>query len=172
MKPEDLNSIRGPMTLPGEYTWLWLLLSFIVFAMVFFFLKSFYKRRIAVPVIPEIPSWEKALNVLRGLSTSLPQDDASVKYFYSILSDTIRIYIEKRFGICAPEMTTEEFIQAAGISFSLTQAQQILLKEILAQSDMVKFAKLRPLNESMQESLCLSIRFVEETRLRDPEVRP
>ena len=56
-------------------------------------------------------------------------------------SETIREYIEQRFGIVATQRTTEEFMQSvlAGANSSLAQHRE-LLSQFLQQCDLVKFA--------------------------------
>ena len=52
----------------------------------------------------------------------------------------IRRYLEDRFELRAPELTTEEFLTVAGTPVLLSHEHQKLLRDFLRQADLVKFA--------------------------------
>lgn len=85
--------------------------------------------------------------------------------WYVALSDVVRRYIEDRFALRAPELTTEEFIREAGRSPDLNPAHRALLREFLERCDRVKFAAYRPGESESREALGAARRFLEETRL-------
>jgi hypothetical protein len=80
------------------------------------------------------------------------------------LSDIVRTYIEARFEIRAPEMTTEEFLIFTYASEKLNDKQRAFLGELLQSSDMVKFAKFVPSMDHARDNLRLARTFIEETR--------
>ena len=51
--------------------------------------------------------------------------------FYVLLSDTVRRYVEGRFGIRAPEQTTKEFLQAARHHPAIREDHQRMLAAFL-----------------------------------------
>jgi hypothetical protein len=84
--------------------------------------------------------------------------------FYVRLSDIIRRYIEDRFGIRAPERTTEEFLAEVSSGEILKKRDTALLDEFLAHCDLVKFAKHQPTEEEIQKSFDSAKAFIEGTR--------
>ncbi len=92
-----------------------------------------------------------------------------IKEYYTGLSDIIRRYLENRFSFRAPEMTTEEFMEAIKNSQALTEEQKELLKEFLSNCDMVKFAKYGPTPLEMLDSFHAAERLVDQTRLLEEE---
>ncbi len=160
----ELRDIRGPVAIPGEWLWLWILLGSLLVAGAAICLWRLLNRKKAVPVLPAIPAWEIALKALDDLAQGKLVAQGKVKEYYSELSGIVRRYIEERLEVRAPEMTTQEFMDALRYSDKLTAAQQKYLVDFLNASDMVKFAKFIPSAEEMHQGLKLARTFVEETR--------
>ena len=91
-----------------------------------------------------------------------------VDAFYVELSWIVRRYLEDRFDLRAPELTTEEFLAAVGESPDLSRDHQTLLREFLRQADLVKFAGVQPTEEDVESSVVAARRFLEETRENAP----
>ena len=91
-------------------------------------------------------------------------DASSVDAWYVELSDIVRRYIEARFGLRAPERTTEEFLAEAGRSAELSPPHRELLSAFLERCDRVKFARYSPAADESEDALALALRFLEETR--------
>lgn len=87
-----------------------------------------------------------------------------VDAFYVELSGVVRRYLEDRFELRAPELTTEEFLASVGDSPDLSRDHQALLRSLLRQADLVKFAGVQPSNEDIERSIDAARRFLEETR--------
>ena len=92
----------------------------------------------------------------------LPGSDAADAWYVE-LSDIVRRYIEERFALRAPELTTEEFLAEAGRSAELTAAHRELLAAFLATCDRVKFARYSPGEGESQDALGNAKRFLEDT---------
>jgi hypothetical protein len=90
-----------------------------------------------------------------------------VKEFYVGLSDAVRRYIEDRFGLRAPERTTEEFLYEVSSGNSLQSRETEMLKRFLTHCDLVKFAKHEPSREEIQKSFDLAKEFVNNTKLEN-----
>ena len=73
-----------------------------------------------------------------------------MKTFYFRLSAIMRYYIEERFGLRAPERTTEEFLAEISNADVFNTGQRNYLKSFLKASDIVKFAKHEP---QLQEAI-------------------
>ncbi len=84
--------------------------------------------------------------------------------FYVQLSLIVRRYLENRFALRSPELTTEEFLNEMGRSPDLARSHQQLLRDFLVQADLVKFAGYRPEAEVVGQSIAAAERFLEDTR--------
>ena len=91
------------------------------------------------------------------------------KQFYTQLTDILREYIDKRFGIDAPEMTSDEIVTAIHRNTDVTSTTDNL-KQILTLADLVKFAKYTPPTEEVDLSLINAYLFVNQTKIE--EVKP
>lgn len=95
-------------------------------------------------------------------------DAAGLDAWYVELSDIVRRYIEARFGLKAPERTTEEFLAEAGRSAALSPPHKELLSAFLERCDRVKFARYSPGAGESEEALDLARRFLDETHGEQP----
>lgn len=85
------------------------------------------------------------------------------KDYYTGLTDILREYIDRRFGVNAVEMTSSEIIDALKHN-SETQLVNDQLSEILAVADFVKFAGQRPLADDNERSFQRAVNFVNATK--------
>lgn len=89
-------------------------------------------------------------------------EDENQKAFYSGVTDTIREYIDRRFGVSAMEMTTAEiFKDLSGETLKPDLFND--MKDLFERADFVKFAKHVASREENASVLPLSVRFVTET---------
>ncbi|MCR9094140.1 MAG: BatD family protein [bacterium] len=109
-------------------------------------------------------AYEVARQALDGLLSGGRPDAARMDAFYVALSQIVRTYLEDRFGLRSPELTTQEFLTEMGRSPDLARSHQQLLREFLTQADLVKFAGHRPDATVVDESIASAERFLEETR--------
>ncbi len=115
-------------------------------------------------VVPPTPPAEIALAALSRLRARRYLEEGRFDAFYIELSSIARRYLEDRFRLRAPEMTTEEFLVAAGRDPHLNTEQRRLLGEFLVQADLVKFARALPSLGDAETAYEAARRFVEETR--------
>src|SRR5262249_4590664 len=107
---------------------------------------------------------EDALARLAALEAGgLPAPEAADSWYVEI-SAIVRRYLEDRFALRAPELTTEEFLARAGDSARLALAHRALLRSFLERCDRVKFAAYRPPESESREVIAAARRFLEETR--------
>lgn len=125
------------------------------------------KHRAALAAIPPTP-YEVALSALQALlSEELPQR-GETKLFHQRLSGILRQYLEDRFQISAPHLTTEEFLEILSGTPSMVREHRVLLQEFLNACDMVKFAG-RSSGMPEMDALTHNCRqFLEHTRQTDP----
>jgi len=109
-------------------------------------------------------AYEVARQALDALLAEGRPDAAGMDAFYVALSLIVRTYLEDRFRLRSPELTTQEFLTEMGRSPDLARSHQQLLRDFLTQADLVKFAGLRPDKGAVGESIAAAERFLEETR--------
>ncbi len=86
------------------------------------------------------------------------------KEFHTQVTDVLRDYIEKRFGINAMEMTSDEILDSIADDKDVKPVFD-KLKQVLKSADLVKFAKMKFLSNENELSLTNSYIFVNETKI-------
>ena len=155
----DVGGHRRWIILIGGAAIVWLGMAFALWRAV--------RRRRAVQL--KVSAYDTAMERLRALTTrGAPTAEAADGWFVE-LSGIVRRYLEGRYEIRAPELTTEEFLPLATRSPELTAEHRALLTSFLERCDRVKFAGDRPdANESLA-MLTEARGFIEDTRLRPGE---
>jgi hypothetical protein len=115
-------------------------------------------------VVPPRPPHEIALAALNRLRTRHLIEEGKFEDYYVELSSITRRYLEDRFHLRAPEMTTEEFLGTAASDARLSAPQRRLLGDFLTQADLVKFARHLPSLRDSEAAYDAARRFVEETQ--------
>lgn len=85
------------------------------------------------------------------------------KIYYSGITDTLKFYIEDRFGVDAPEMTTAELFAALKDSKDISPDLFNETRRLFETADFVKFAKHAASDEENANALPLAVRFVTST---------
>jgi len=165
----DIRDIKGPEPVPPDLR-LWYALGALVvlLGLVGLLVRRLRaQRRPPVISVPPRPAHEIAAEALRALRARRLPELGEFKEFYSALSGIVRRYLEDRFVVRAPEMTTEEFLEATARSAVLQPGQRQLLGDFLAESDLVKFARHVPTLADSDRVLGAAERFVDETAIRE-----
>ncbi|MFC1712866.1 hypothetical protein ACFL6S_04305 [Candidatus Poribacteria bacterium] len=169
-EPEDIKDIAGPVDLPMDYT-PHILLGVGILVIIGAGLTTYIllrRREREVEEAPPRPAHEIAYEQLQGIAEAELVQARETDRYYVLLSAVVRQYLENRFGLHAPEMTTEEFLQAAASEpvddSTLLQDHRTLLQDFLTESDLVKFARYGPDEEQMNSAFGSAKRFVDETR--------
>jgi len=161
-----LQDIKPPINLPFNGLPLIIALAVLILLVMLYFLWRFIKNKKAQKksIIPPKSPWEIAYERLAELlKLNLPQEGKIKEYFIQV-SDILRRYIEGRFSLKAPELTTPEFLEKIKKSDQLKSEHKLLLKEFLIRCDLVKFAKYGPTDKEIEESAILVKSFVDETK--------
>lgn len=85
------------------------------------------------------------------------------KQFYSGITDALKFYMEDRFGVDAPEMTTAELFDALKPCREIDAELLSSTRELFELADFVKFAKHTASSEENAAALPLAIHFVMST---------
>jgi hypothetical protein len=149
-----------------DWTYLYFFLASLALIIIVILVRTFLKKRKKPKhLITQLrPAHETALEALRNLSKKDYIKTGKVREYYFELSDIARHYVEARFQLRAPEMTTEEFLSTLKDSSALRTGQKTLLKDFLSHCDMVKFAKYQPDENESEASYESARRFIDETK--------
>jgi hypothetical protein len=174
VKPSLAREAPGPAEPPGDllqepFPWrLWSLrgaLAVVAFAML---LVALRRRRPLVPAAappsaPAVTPHARARARLQRLLAQEPDGSAAIEAYYVEVSALVRDYLEERFAVRAPEMTTQEFLAAHETMRALEASHRAMLGDFLARCDLVKFASLVPEAEDRKRVLAAAERFLLET---------
>ncbi|WP_185153834.1 FeoB-associated Cys-rich membrane protein [Dysgonomonas sp. 520] len=177
----DIKDIQAPPFMLGDflinfiykYTWLVAIIVLLIVGgiVLFFYLRKkkkgyFFKPEVILP--PHIV----AIKALDKLKDEKLWQQGYEKEYYTELTDTLRIYIEKRYFIHAMEQTSDETLDAINIFLEDSENFE-RLKQIFRISDLVKFAKYKPLPNENDLSLTYAYQFVDQTKMieKEPDVK-
>ncbi len=149
--------------------WGWILLGLLLIAgaiAAYFILTKRVKITLTPPQKP-IPPYQFAMESLSKLREEKLCEKGQEKEYYTRLTDILRIYLERRFGINAMEMTSSQIIATLNDNEQTKQPNRYM-KQILEIADFVKFAKVRPLPDDNVKSFNSAVQFVEDTKPEEP----
>ena len=153
--------------LPDWVTDYWLIgviiLIVIAGAIVAYFI---FVKKIPVNVLPKkkpIPPYNVAMMKLQELRSRNLWETGKERAFYTELTDILREYLDRRFGINAMEMTSTQIKEALN-SNSETRLSRVLVEQVLEIADFVKFAKEQPSPQENMASFDKALQFVEDTK--------
>ena len=169
--PEKFYDIKDvwkpPFVLADYYPWIFGVLTALFLICVIGYLVQRYRRhRSEVPVKPaepELPPYETAIRELDSIKDQKLWQQGLNKEYYTQVTDTLRRYISRRYGVNAMEKTSEEIL---AIIERETDERTVYdtLRQVLRLSDYVKFAKLHPLPDENDESMRNAYLFVNQTK--------
>lgn len=161
-----------------EFNWKWYLdyiywgIGIIAFIAIIILLTVYFTKRnkqvVIIPEKPKIPAHITALATLEKIRAEQVWKEGQVKEYYSSISDAVRLYIEERFNVNALESTTDEIMKAFRTQVVDKQSKE-KLEQTLTLSDLVKFAKLTPIEDEHKFTLQNAFDFVNGTK-REEEV--
>jgi hypothetical protein len=145
----EIKDIKPPMSAP----WLFedilpYLIALIIAAALacgfyYYWRKKKRKRDLLADIKVIIPPHREALTALRVLEEKKLWQQGFVKQYYSEVTEIIRHFFERRWGIIALELTTDEIlIQMKHIPDALKVWKE--MESFFITADLVKFAKYEP----------------------------
>lgn len=109
------------------------------------------------------PAYIVALRRLENFRSDKYWVPEKQKTFYSGITDALKFYIEDRFGVDAPEMTTAELFDALKTDKDITPELFSEVKELFETADFVKFAKFTATQAQTAGALPVAVKFVTTT---------
>lgn len=159
--PTDIRGIKPPVDIPDPWLLLWVLLSGLAAAILVLVIVGLFRRKKAreieaVVVPPHVRAKQRLAEALRLIGDP--------NQFCTEVSLTLRLYLEERFTLRAPERTTEEFLVELQNSKHLTLDQKLSLGDFLQSCDLVKFARHEPTESNLRQLHDSALRLVDETQ--------
>lgn len=157
------RDIKGPFDIPGPFRWLWAAGVAAAVLAAGLIAWRWRRRQASLAQARRIPP-----HVLAGLAMNrleeehLPQRGEFHAYYFR-LSGIVRSYIEARFGLMAPERTTEEFLAEARRGAMLSEEHKQTLGTFLQACDEVKFALYQPSVPEAERAMQTAREFVDRT---------
>lgn len=152
----------------------WLLAALGIVAAVYLLIryrddKPIIKR---IKIEPKLPAHIRAISGIEELRQSGGAHSEDAKAYYTQLTDILREYINERFGFNATEMTSYEILERLEESRDKESLSE--LRDLLSTSDMVKFAKFKPMLNENDRNLLSALEFVNKTKIEvsDDELQP
>lgn len=159
----DIREIAGPAEIPADYTRAVVIAAAAAAVAVGIYL-LWRRRRVKAPAIRRIPAHEAAYQALEMLLARRLVEEKRYREFTAEVADILRRYIEDRFGLRAPERTTEEFLQEAGTGLDVGGDRTRILADFLIHCDLVKFAALEPSAEDVKRTFNTAKDFIDATK--------
>jgi len=170
LTPEQLAQIEvlPPVEMKEKRSvWLWLAPLLAVLAIAVAIILRRRRRSNRPQAIIVIPAHEWADNAITKLVAEDLPGRGMIQEFHYRISAILRGYIERRYGLLAREMTTEEFLAAAASDPRFDLAASGELDRFQRACDMVKYAKHHATAADGESLLQTTRVFVAQTRERD-----
>lgn len=118
-----------------------------------------------VKIVKRITPHQKALNEIQGIKADNMVRQEDQKEYYTKLTDTLRRYIEERYGFSAMEMTSAEIIDRLTAEQDAQAMEE--LRTLFSTADLVKFAKYSTLINENDMNLVNAIEFINRTKVEN-----
>lgn len=161
----DIRDLKGVKSL-GQNRALIIMIIVILLAIAAGLMWYFFRKKPEMEAERTEPlksPWDEALERL----SKLRENNLSPKDYYIELSDTIRRYVERRYGFSATDMTTYEIKQEIP-KLNIEEELDRNLILLLDNSDLVKFAKFLPDKSFAEEDFQRAWVFVNKTKPGTP----
>ena len=159
----EIKDISPPFAFPSNRRVILVVFASVVLIGVILYM-VLSRRRKGERVAPQLPAHEIAFRRLESLLSSGLLEQNRYREFTEEVSDILRYYIEDRFGLRAPERTTEEFLEEARDGLPVDKEKKEMLAEFLSYCDLVKFAALEPSPDDVKRLFESCRDFIDATR--------
>ena len=161
---------RYPVTFKELVPWILLLAALVavVVLTVHFALKRKKTGMVFGKPDPKDPPHIVALRSLDRIRGEKLWQKGNQKQYYTEITDTLRVYIEQRFGIKTIERTSNEILVDLSVK-DLALSDYEALKELFGTADLVKFAKYSATEAENENAVPVAVRFVNDTFMQELE---
>ena len=118
-----------------------------------------------IRIVKRLLPHQKAMQEIEQIKADKMVSSENQKEYYTKLTETLRRYIEERYGFSAMEMTSSEIIER----LMATADQQMMdeLRQLFTTADLVKFAKYSTLINENDMNLVNAIDFINQTKIEN-----
>ena len=124
-----------------------------------------------IRIIKRLLPHQKAMKEIEQIKADKIQNAEDPKEYYTRLTDTLRKYIEDRYGFNAMEMTSSEIIERLERALSddaqSADTMKAELRQLFTTADLVKFAKYSTMINENDANLVSAIDFINQTKLEN-----
>lgn len=159
--PDDVKDSLELEEASNALLW-WLIAAAIAVLVLMVFLLIRYRKTGSILLRKPLPPFIVALNKLKKLEQQKLLEKGKTKEYYTRLSDIVRIYLNRQFGIKTLEKTTTEILDSMAALPELA-AYEEAVKRIFETSDFVKFAKVNPSETENRMCLETAEKFIENS---------
>ena len=115
-----------------------------------------------IKIVKRLLPHQKAMKEIEQIKADKMVASENQKEYYTKLTDTLRKYIEERYGFSAMEMTSSEIIERLMSSDDKQSLDE--LRQLFMTADLVKFAKYSTLINENDANLVNAIDFINQTK--------
>ena len=150
--------------------WLSVLMLILLAVTYYFYLRLRDNKPIIshIRIVKRLLPHQKAMKEIEQIKADKMVNSENSKEYYTKLTDTLRKYIEERYGFNAMEMTSSEIIER--LTASQDQKSLDELRQLFTTADLVKFAKYSTLINENDANLVNAIEFINQTKLENVPV--
>lgn len=119
----------------------------------------------------QLPPHQVAISEIERIKSDRSLADTDNKEYYTLLTNTLRTYIQSRYGFSAMEMTSAEIIDRLMQENDEQSLRE--LRDIFNIADLVKFAKHTTLINENDANLVAAVEYINQTKQEvDPNAKP
>ena len=119
----------------------------------------------SIKMVKRLLPHQKAMKEIEQIKADKMVSAEDPKEYYTKLTETLRRYIEERYGFSAMEMTSGEIIER--LMATADQQRMDELRQLFMTADLVKFAKYSTLINENDANLVNAIDFINQTKLEN-----
>lgn len=154
-KEKGMVDIEAPLDAPVTFREalpyiLYCLLGLAIIAAIVYFI---IRLRSGKPIIggtacePVIPPYIAAINGMNSIDERKLWQAGNEKEFYTELTNVLRLYLDGELGLQCMESTSAEIITYLKSAEHVDEKVRLFIDDMLAAADLVKFAKMTPLQD-------------------------
>lgn len=178
LHPDSICGMKGELAPPFEWAEWRIVIFNLVLAVIIACLIVYVAWRLKhnKPILRRIrrkrhlPPHQVAMEKIEQIKEDKIWQSDDSKEYYTQLTDTLRQYINERYGFNAMEMTSFEIIQK--LQEVNDESAIAELRELFQTADLVKFAKYNTLINENDRNLVSAIEYINQTKQEEPEQKP
>lgn len=162
---EDDPYQKEPLTPWDFIRWVLMLWGIVCIVGAIMIILQSKKHHKPIPFLPKakpVPADRRALNELENLRRKELWQKGRIKKYYTDMTDIVRRFLHNMYGISAAEMTSRQTLRAFHNISDWNEESERLLRQLLHQADMVKFAKSQPETHEHDMAMQNAINFIQK----------